>query len=88
MAIKVEIDRMLADRKWSIKKLAEVSGVTRSNVWKLVRGRTTFVKLATVNAICRALECQPGDFLKYEAQMDLPLQPPEQDVIDSNRAQA
>lgn len=65
MAITVHIDVMLAKRKMSVTELAERVGITLANVSVLKNGRAKAVRLSTLDAICRALECQPGDILEY-----------------------
>ena len=76
MPIRVQLEPMLKAREWTISRLAQETGITVANIWRLTRNKTTQVQMKTLDAICRALECQPGDFLVYEAQLELPLSPP------------
>ena len=65
MAIVINIDVMLAKRKMSVTELAEKVGITIANISILKNGRARAIRLSTLAAICRALECQPGDILEY-----------------------
>ena len=65
MAIITNIDVMLAKRKMSVTELAERVGITLANISILKNGRARAIRLATLEAICRALDCQPGDILEY-----------------------
>lgn len=66
MPIIVNLDVMLARRKMSSKDLAEAIGITPQNLSTLKTGRARAVRFTTLEAICRVLECQPGDVLEYE----------------------
>lgn len=66
MAIIVNIDVMLAKRKMSVTELSERVGITMANVSILKNGKAKAVKISTLEAICEALDCQPGDILAYE----------------------
>ncbi len=65
MAIIVNIDVMLARRKMSSLELAEKIGITPSNLSILKTGKAKAIRIATLDALCRALDCQPGDLLEY-----------------------
>jgi putative transcriptional regulator len=65
MAIIINIDVMLAKRKMSVTKLAERVGITMANLSILKNGRAKAIRLSTLEAICEALDCQPGDILEY-----------------------
>ncbi len=65
MAIVINIDVMLAKRKMSVTELAEKVGITMANVSILKNAKAKAIRLSTLDAICRALECQPGDILEY-----------------------
>ena len=65
MAIIVNIDVMLARRKMSSGELAEKVGITPANLSILKCGKAKAVRLSTLESICRALDCQPGDLLEY-----------------------
>lgn len=65
MAIIVNIDIMLAKRKMSVTELSEKVGITMANLSILKNGKAKAVRLSTLDAICEALDCQPGDILEY-----------------------
>ena len=65
MAIIVNVDVMLAKRKMSSQELAERIGITPANLSILKTGKAKAVRFSTLDAICRALDCQPGDVLEY-----------------------
>lgn len=65
MSIIVNVDVMLAKRKMSSAALAEKIGITPANLSILKTGKAKAVRFSTLEAICRALECQPGDVLEY-----------------------
>jgi len=66
MPIIVDIDVMLAKRKMSVGELAERVGITPANLAVLKNGRAKAVRFTTLAALCEALDCQPGDLLRYE----------------------
>jgi putative transcriptional regulator len=66
MAIVVDIDVMLARRKMSVTDFADAVGITPANVAVLKNGRAKAVRFTTLDAVCRVLECQPGDVLRWE----------------------
>ena len=66
MAIIINIDVMLAKRKMSVTELAERVGITMANVSVLKNGKAKAIRFSTLEAICKALECQPGDILEYK----------------------
>ena len=65
MAIVVNLDVMLARRKMTSLELAEQVGITPANLSILKTGKARAVRFSTLDAICRALDCQPGDILEY-----------------------
>ncbi len=65
MAIVVNLDVMLAKRKMKLKELSEKVGVSTVNLSILKQGKVKAVRFTTLDAICRALDCQPGDILEY-----------------------
>lgn len=65
MAIVVDIDVLLARRKMSVAEFAEAVGITPANVAVLKNGRAKAVRFTTLDAVCRVLECQPGDVLRW-----------------------
>ena len=66
MAIVVELDVMLAKRKMRLNDLSEKVGVTPQNLSVLKSGKAKAVRFSTLNAICEALHCSPGDILIYQ----------------------
>ena len=67
MAIIVNIDVMLAKRKMSVTELSQKVGITMANLSILKNGKAKAVRFSTLEAICEALECQPGDVLEYRS---------------------
>ena len=65
MAIIINIDVLLAKRKMSVTELAEKVGITIANISILKKGKAKAVRFSTLEAICEALQCQPGDILEY-----------------------
>lgn len=65
MAIIIHIDVMLARRKMSVTELADRVGITIANMSVLKNGKAKAIRLSTLEAICRVLECQPGEILEY-----------------------
>ena len=63
--IVINIDVMLARRKMSVTELSERVGITLANMSILKNGKARAIKLETLDKICRALDCQPGDLLEY-----------------------
>lgn len=66
MPIVVRLDRVMADRKILLKDLADEVGISNVNLSKLKNGKAVAIRFSTLEAICRALDCQPGDLLEYE----------------------
>ena len=66
----VRLDVMLAKRKMSVTELSQRVGITLANISILKNGKAKAVKLATLDKICKALQCQPGDLLEWEADED------------------
>ena len=66
MAIIINIDVMLAKRKMSVTELTEKVGITMANISILKNGKARAIRLTTLEGICRALGCQPGDILEYK----------------------
>jgi putative transcriptional regulator len=66
MAIIINIDVMLAKRKMSVTELTEKVGITMANLSILKNGHAKAVRFSTLDAICRALECQPGDIIEFK----------------------
>ncbi|UYT88987.1 helix-turn-helix domain-containing protein [Priestia megaterium] len=70
MAIIINIDVMLAKRKMSVTELADRVGITISNLSILKNGKAKAVRFSTLEEICKALDCQPGDILEYQADKE------------------
>lgn len=70
MGIIVNLDVMMARRKISLNELSEKVGVTTANLSILKTGKAKAVRFSTLNAICKALECQPGDILEFQPDKD------------------
>ena len=66
MAIIVNLDVMLAKRKMKSKDLAEIIGITTANLSILKSGKAKAIRFSTLEAICKALDCQPADLLEYK----------------------
>ena len=66
MPIIINIDVMLAKRKMSVTQLTEKVGITMANLSILKNGKARAVRFSTLEAICRALDCQPGDILEFK----------------------
>ena len=65
MTIILRLDRVMADRKISLNKLAELVGISNVNLSNIKTGKISAVRFSTLNGICKALDCQPGDILEY-----------------------
>jgi putative transcriptional regulator len=72
MPIVVDIDVMLARRKMAVGVLADKIGITPANLSVLKNGRAKAVRFTTLEALCEALDCQPGDLLRWEPDGDTP----------------
>lgn len=71
MAIIINIDVMLAKRKMSVTELTEKVGITMANLSILKNGKARAIRFSTLEAICKALDCQPGDILEYKEEESL-----------------
>ena len=69
MSIIVNVDVMMAKRKMSSQELAERIGITQANLSILKTGKARAIRFSTLEAICKALDCQPGDILEYREQL-------------------
>jgi putative transcriptional regulator len=67
MTIRVSLDKVLADRDLSLTALSEQVGLTMANLSILKTGKARAVRFSTLDALCRVLECQPGDILAFDA---------------------
>lgn len=68
MSIIVNVDVMMAKRKMSSQELAEKIGITPANLSVLKTGKAKAIRFSTLEAICKVLDCQPGDVLEYREQ--------------------
>ena len=68
MPIILRLDRVMADRKMSLNELSEKVGVANVNLSKLKNGHVSAIRFSTLEAICKALNCQPGDILEYRPE--------------------
>ena len=66
MPIILRLDRVMADRKMSLKELSERVGIANVNLSKIKTGKVSAIRYSTLEAICEALNCQPGDILEYQ----------------------
>ena len=66
MPIVIELDVMLAKRKMKLKELSEKIGITQANLSILKQGKARAVRFSTLEDICKVLDCQPGDIIKFE----------------------
>ena len=71
MPIILRLDRVMADRKMSLNELSERVGVANVNLSKLKNGHGSAIRFSTLEAICEALNCQPGDILEYQKPDDV-----------------
>ena len=67
--IVLRLDRVMADRKITLKDLADQVGIANVNLSKIKTGRVCAIRFSTLAAICQALECQPGDILEYDPSL-------------------
>lgn len=70
MAIRVNLDKVLVDRRISLTELAQRVGITLANLSILKTGKARAVRFSTLSALCRELNCQPADILVYEPDAD------------------
>lgn len=70
MAIRVTLDRMLLERRMSLTELCDRVKITLANLSILKTGKAKAIRFSTLNALCRELNCQPGDILSWEASAD------------------
>lgn len=68
MAIILRLDRVMADRKMSLKELSEKVGVANVNLSKIKTGNISAIRFSTLDAICDVLNCQPGDILEFKRE--------------------
>jgi putative transcriptional regulator len=68
MPIILRLDRVMADRKMSLNELAEKVGIANVNLSKIKTGKVSAIRFSTLEAICDALDCQPGDILEFKKE--------------------
>lgn len=73
MAIIINLDVMLSKRKMKLNELSEIVGITESNLSILKTGKSRAIRISTLDAICDALNCQPGNILEYRKPKDADL---------------
>jgi putative transcriptional regulator len=78
MAIRVHLDRVLLERRMSLTELSDRVGVTLANLSILKTGKARAIRFTTLDALCRELDCQPGDLLEFDPS---PADPEEADGI-------
>ena len=84
MAIAVKLDDLLHDRRMTLTELADQVGMTLANLSILKTGKARAIRFSTLEAICEALSCQPGDILQFESEQEKR----ERAAVASKRAQA
>jgi len=72
VAVRIHIDRLLVERGMSVGDFADAIGISATNVAVLKNGRARAVRFSTLNAICRVLQCQPGDILSWTDDQTAP----------------
>ena len=70
MAIAVKLDDLLHDRRMTLTELADRVGMTLANLSILKTGKARAIRFSTLDAICHALSCQPGDILRFESELE------------------
>lgn len=70
MSIVLRLDRMMADRKINLNELSEKVGIANVNLSKIKTGKVSAIRFSTLNAICKVLNCQPGDILEYQEDIE------------------
>jgi len=68
MPIILRLDRVMADRKMSLNQLAREVGISNVNMSNIKTGKISAIRFSTLEAICRVLDCQPGDILEYRPE--------------------
>jgi len=68
MPIILRLDRVMADRKMSLNQLAKEVGISNVNLSNIKTGKISAIRFSTLEAICRVLDCQPGDILEYRPE--------------------
>ena len=68
MAIILRVDEVMAERKMSLRKLSEEVDICCTNLSKIKTGQSKAIRFSTLDAICKALNCQPGDILEYKQE--------------------
>ena len=68
MPLILRLDRVMADRKMSLNQLAKEVGISNVNLSNIKTGKISAIRFSTLEAICRVLDCQPGDILEYRPE--------------------
>ena len=66
MAVRILLDRMLVERRMSLAELADRVGLTVANLTILKAGKARAIRVSTIDSLCRELDCQPGDLIRFE----------------------
>lgn len=70
MAIIIRLDRVLADRKMQLSELSEIVGISIVNLSNLKTGKVKAIRFSTLEGICKALDCQPGELIEYTSDQE------------------
>ena len=70
MSIVLRLDSMMADRKINLNELSEKVGIANVNLSKIKTGKVSAIRFSPLNAICKVLDCQPGDILEYQEDIE------------------
>ena len=70
MAIRINLDVMMAKRKMSLNELAEKVGITQANLSILKNERAKAIRLSTLDKLCEVLQCQPGELIEYTSEQE------------------
>ena len=70
MSIVLRLDRMMADSIINLNELSEKVGIANVNLSKIKTGKVSAIRFSTLNAICKVLDCQPGDILEYQEDIE------------------
>lgn len=86
MPIRVNLDRILVQRRMSLTELADRVGVTIANLSILKTGKARAIRFSTLDALCRELDCQPGDLLRFDPGPGDPEDEEDPDLVEAGRS--
>ena len=86
MPIRVNLDRILVQRRMSLTELADRVGVTIANLSILKTGKARAIRFSTLDALCRELDCQPGDLLRFDPGPGDPEDEEDLDLLEAGRS--